>query len=98
MGQIPSWKAERSSAGQEMLRIVWNPKVHYRIHNRPPPVPTVSQYNPAQASPSILILSSHLPLPPCIPSGLPNKTLYATVSHTCHILLLSHSSWFDHPN
>jgi hypothetical protein len=52
MEQIHSWDAERSSASQEMLRVVWNPEVHYRIHNRPPPVPIVSQFTATLASPS----------------------------------------------
>jgi hypothetical protein len=42
MQHSPSWEADRFSASQEIPRILWNPKVHYRS----PPVPMMSQLNP----------------------------------------------------
>ena len=105
MEQSPSWEANRFPTSQEIPRILWNQKVHYRIHKCPPPVPILTQLDPPHKPKpiswwSILILSSHLSLG--LPSflfspGFPIKTLYTPLPHTCYTTRPSYSPQFDHP-
>ena len=55
MVQSPSWEANWSAASQEIPRISRNPKVHYRTHKRPPPVPILGQPNPVHIPTSHLL-------------------------------------------
>ena len=59
MEHSPSWEDNRFSASQEIPRIVWNPKVHYRLYKWPPLVPVLSQLDPVH-TPTSQCLKIHL--------------------------------------
>ena len=55
MVQSPSRETNWFAASQQIPRISRNPKVHYRTHKRPPPVPILGQPNPVHMPTSYLL-------------------------------------------
>lgn len=96
------WEARSSSVRQEYRStcVLWNPKVYYYAHNRPPLVPVLSQINPGRALISCSLKIHFTMILPCT-SWFYKCCLslgFSLLSCMCHMPCPSRPSWVDHLN
>jgi hypothetical protein len=97
-----SWEPASRSTTQEFLNILWNARVHYRVHKSPPLVPIQRQINPVHTDPSHLSnIHFIIIFPPSgpFPSGFPTKILYPfLLFQACYMPCPSNIYWFGYSN
>jgi hypothetical protein len=108
MEQSPSSEPDSHSTSEEIPRLLWNPKVHYRVHKSPPLLPILIQMNPvhihqpyfSKIHSNIILLST----PRTSTSSLRLRFFgqhFVCISHlsnACYMHRQSHPHWVDHPN
>ena len=100
--QCHPWESDVTWASKEIPRILWVPKVHYRIHKSPLTLPVLSQSNRIHTSPThFLEICFNITLPSTlrspkfsVPFSFPDKNLVCTshlplrATFPAHLILL----------
>jgi hypothetical protein len=99
MEQNPSWEANRFVVSQEIPSVLFNPKVHYRIHMCLPPASILSQPNPVQTPPAHFLKIHPNIILPSMP-GSPQWSLSLRFPHqnSIHAAILPHPRYIPRPS
>jgi hypothetical protein len=99
-GQDSSWESDSHSAGQEIPRLWWNPKVHEFVHESPPLDRLLSPLNPGRP-PQLCFpnkIATRTSSNRCFRFRFPDQISCSfLVSHTRYMTRPSHPEFF-HPN
>ena len=94
MKQSFSWETNSSSLSQEIPRILWNPKVHYCIHKRPPSVSILSHLHSVRTSRTTFMqIYLNVILPSTPGSSKCSLTLRFPFQHTVYASTLPHTPY-----
>jgi hypothetical protein len=101
----PSREAANCTVSQEISSILWNPKVHYRVHKITPQVPILNQINPIHTILSYLSkIHFNIVHPPTSWSSQSSLSFLLSnqypiciplLLHSCYMFCPSHPSWLD---
>jgi hypothetical protein len=93
MEQSTSWVINSSSPTQEIVRLLWNSKVYYRVHASPPVGTTISDNDPVHILTPYFLRIYNLNYF-VIPSFWVTVYIHSSVFSCVYMPRPSHSPWF----